>query len=203
MTGWDELARSLGRRVTASELATRLGHVPSLDGVGLPDASALVLLTRRAFPPSVLERRLRFLRAMGWYPPTAPMVTPGVDPALPDEASVADWVAAVHGAATVVSSGPGVGALAWSLGRPVEGVEPVSTDTRELDAFFDRFADSVDPAWRERPAPTVGIPPPWSRLEAVTMGADRWFGRGRVGPLWSGLADLVAAAGDQKRRRWP
>jgi hypothetical protein len=203
VTGWDELAKSVGRRVAACELATRLGYVAAVDEAGLPDPSALVLLTPRAFPAAVLERRLRFLRAMEWYPQAAPAVTPGVDPVLPDEAGVADWVAAVHGASKVVSSEPGVGAMAWSLGRPVDGVGPVGTDTRALDAYFDRLADAVDPSWRGRPALPAGIPPPWSRVEAVTVGADRWFGRARTGPLWSTLTDLAAGAGDQKRRRWP
>ncbi len=192
----------VAERVIAHEIGWRTGRTLLLDVPIDPGLPPLPLLAGRAFPPALLERRLRFLRAMEWYPDEAPAVTPGVDPALPDEASLADWVAAVFGAAVVLSSDPRVGALAWSLGRPVRGVAAGTTDTGPLDTFFDRAADALDPDWRRRARADMGTSPPWSRLETATVGADRWFGRGRAGPLWSGLSGLVAGAGDEKRKRW-
>ncbi|MGQ0615619.1 MAG: hypothetical protein ACT4PW_01285 [Acidimicrobiia bacterium] len=196
-----ELVDGIGRRVVEAELARRLPGRrpgPSTVGAAAPPQS-LALLVPHAFPLPVLERRLRFLRAAGWYPVEAPAVTPGRDPALPGEAGIADHVAAVLGASRIVSDGPDIGALAWALGRPLVGTGPAGTDVAVLSRYFDDLADQVDPGWRRLTPRPPTVVARWARMEAATVAADRWFGRGRGGRAWEAVADGVGRLGRLKR----
>ena len=92
------------------------------------------VLGHRAFPPDVLEKRLEYLRLMGWYPTEgdalvvegpAPALRPllddhpGLTPVeLPAFASLEDVAAAVSAAAAVVASSPAVAMLALGYGTP-------------------------------------------------------------------------------------
>lgn len=188
---------AIAGRVVESEMARRLGNGRPAE-VALPaGAPPVTLLAHRAFPRWSLERRLRFLRAMGWYPEAPPRVVIGVKPALPPDCWAVDWVAAVYGALSVEPALPAVAALLESLRSPA-GSEAAEA---ALDAYFDQVADGVQPGWRQRHQVTP-VPPAWSRLESVSTAADRWFGRGRSAILWPALAAALGRLGEEKRRRW-
>jgi hypothetical protein len=141
------------------------------------------------------------MRVVGWLPEGPSDFEPGADSALPIQASLEDWVAALYGAATITTSDPVWGGLASSVRHAGKDSDHVAAGIAALDAFFDGIADEADPHWRRTERPSLNVPA-WSRLEAVTVGADRWFGRSRSGTLWSLLADGVGRIGEEKRRRW-
>jgi hypothetical protein len=82
-------------------------------------------------------------------------------------------------------------AVAGSVGT---GTNPA--EVAALDLYFDRFAP------RPGPRPASAIAPAHRRLEACTVGADRWFGRARSGRVWPLAARTLAIAGETKRRLW-
>jgi hypothetical protein len=130
----------------------------------------------------VLDRRLRFVAAVGW----------DADTELPTLASPADHLAARRAAGTVASDDEDVRTMLAS-------VRGESFDTSSWDEFFDAVVDGIDPDWRSRPR--VQAPAPaWSRLEAVSVLGDAAFGRRRSASLWSPLREAVRVAGNVKRR---
>ncbi len=180
------------QRVVEHELTARLGPSAPLSvgpEAGLPP---LVLLAARTITPEVLQRRIRFLRIVGWL---AEPPTPLPEPSLPAQASLEDRVAAVL-VSPAVKSDPDLIALGDAYDGPDDG------EIRRLDAFFDRVADAVDPAWRQHVPGPPATSPAWSRLEAATMDADRWFGHRRTGRLWSSVASAAGWLGEEKRQRW-
>ncbi len=178
----------------------------------------MTTLAGRAFPRAVLERRLRFLRAVDWYPDAAPDVALGVDTdlplgSLPPEASLEDHLAAVVGARVVTVSqepaDPATAALVWALRgqSPVPStLPPTPGEIAELAAFFDRQADAADPEWRVRLSDADGggiaAVTTWARLEAATLSGDRFFGRRPAGRAWGTVSRLVWWLAEYKRRRW-
>ena len=189
--------RLLEERILASEWARR-GGPPAGSGWtaemdGLPPLSELA---DRAFPAWVLERRLRFWDVLGHRPGPGPM-TGGLADAPPGAAGAEDLAAWVYGSPSVETDDPFVAALARALGRPCSG-PPGDPGARDhLDGFFERWAGPP------RPVPARAVPPAYSRVEAASAGADRWFGRRGPGAGWEQLSRAVAWSGRLKRRVRP
>ena len=182
-------------RIISHETSRRTGRAFPIE---LPaDAPPLTILTRNAFPPEVLERRERFLRAVGWIDGPVDECTPGERPGLPPEATIEDHVAVVACARRVQARSLAEAALAASLGVEVTGVEPPAVVAASWSDVFDAAADAEAPGWRSRPPVGAG---PWPRLEAVVLGADSLFGRRRALPVWPALGRLVGRLGVAKRR---
>lgn len=197
------LAQRVQDRVVDHELRRRLGPGAPTTVQLPPELPPAALLAARAFPVGVLERRLRFIRAVGWWPEPPFVFSDELGPRLPLEASLEDEIATLWGASQVQVTDPALSVLSAALRLPLSGRSAAPAgDLDELDAFFDRMADQIDPGWRDHAGPATAIPPAWSRLEAATTHADWWFGRRRAGRFWRILHGVVTALGNQKRRRW-
>lgn len=192
----EELLAEVRRAILAHETASRLG--PGSPPLQPPHGSGpgpLTELAGRAFPAWLLERRLRFLRAVGWID-VVESYRPGVAPALPPVASLADHVAVVSAASTVVTDDAELAAMAAALGRRVDGPRPAAADPDAWRSLFDALADARDPRWRvHRPSPATA-----AALEAVACEADSWFGRRRSRSPWRVLRGAARRAGETKRR---
>lgn len=126
----------------ASEAAAGCAHV-SVTGdrsrAGIPGAVEVphpALLAPRLFPARVLEKRLAFLRAMGWWPggDDAPVVVQG---AAADAGRAADVAAALAGRAVVaLRAEPSDGAFADALAAELPGTAQVP----DLAGVEDRVA---------------------------------------------------------------
>src|SRR5580700_7376556 len=92
----DERLHEVVARVVTHEMVTR---IPGARAIPLlpDDLPPVTWLAHQAFPPWVMERRLRFHRALDWYPESPTEAVFGQHPALPPEASLEDWVAAYAG----------------------------------------------------------------------------------------------------------
>ena len=194
----DPLIAAVVDRIVAHETAWRVGRALPVELPPPPAGTGPVtVLAGGAFGRGVLDRRERFLRAVGWIDGAVDDCRPGQLPGLPPEATVEDHVAALAAARRVHAGSPVEAALAGSLGVAVVGVEVPPLDTSFWRAFFDDVADRTDPAWRDRARTPGGA---WPRLEAVTLAADSAFGRRRVLPVWRALGRVVAQLGVAKRR---
>lgn len=198
MVAAPDLVAAVSVRVVETEMARR---IPDWDGRSVavpPGLPPLTMLADRAYSRDVLERRLRFLRLMGWYPDPPPVVVPGTAPVLPDQATVEDHLAVIYGAAGVSAADPAIAALSSALRDGPPGPE----ETRALTAFFDQQADAVDPGWRGRWPHDPAAASAFARGEAANLHGDRLFGRRRAGRLWTAISDVVWRLAEQKRRRW-
>lgn len=224
-----DLIAAVSARIVETEMARR---IPDWDGRELAPPSSLpplTLLADRAFPRPALERRLRFLRVMGWYPDHRRAVAPGVDPQLPPEATVEDHLAVIVGAsaatalrppalpppAAPAATGPAVALTAAPFPDPataalvgvlrLEGPSrpPDPGDIAALAAFFDRQADAVDPRWREH-WPGDGTPAvtAWAPAEATARCGDRYFRSRPADRAWAVLSAVIWRLAEQKRRLW-
>jgi hypothetical protein len=213
MMGPADLVAAVSARVTCCEMARR---APDWDGrsVTLPEGlGPLTVLAGRVYPTFVLERRLQFLRAVGWLSETH--VGPEARAALPPDASVEDHLAVLYGAGPhdPLVAGPqaGVDPALVALGRALRGGDRGSDASDRdridaLDAFFDSLADTIDPGWQHRSprevSATLAADTVWARVEATGLHGDRFFGRRRSGRRWAALSDLMWRLAERKRRRW-
>ncbi len=190
-----DLVAAVSARVVWSEMARR---IPDWDGRPVtvpPGLPPLTTLADRAYPRAVLERRLRFLRLMEWYPGEA---------TLPPEAGIEDRLAIIWASAAPPDpdADPGATSLIWALRAPGT-VRPGGREgMAALAAFFDGQADTIDPGWRDRWPRHPLAASAWARAEAAALPADRFFGRMRAGAGWDALSDLVWRLAELKRRRW-
>lgn len=192
-----ELLRAVEARILAHELRRR-----EAVGAAVParlDGPPITVLTARAFPRPLLERRLRFLRTVGWIGGDIGPCIPFESPALPAPAGVADHVAVIAFAPRVGTDAPALASLAAAVGAPVVTPSPglaVAVDDGSWDAHLDAAADAHDPAWRHR----AGRAPDWAGLEAVTVQLDAAFGRRRARSAWPALREAARWSGEVKRR---
>lgn len=185
--------RLVSDRILANEWARR-GGPPATGGwaaelAGLPPVSELAA---RAFPVWVLERRLRFWDLLGHRP--GPVQGRLGDVPLPP-AGAEDYAAWVYGAPAVSTADPFVAGLARALGRDCDGPATGPDAADRLERFLGRWAGPPGTG-----PDHLAVPPAFSRLEAATVAADRWFGRRGPGAGWDRLSTAVGWAGRMKRR---
>lgn len=189
--------RLLEERILAAEWARRGGPPPGEGWAAeLDDLPPLTELADRAFPAWVLERRLRFWDALGHRPGPGPYVG-GLGQLPVPGTGAEDHAAWVYGSPAVETDDPFVAGLARALGRPCRGPAADPDARHRLEGFFLRWAGPPGPE------PARAVPPPYSRLEAATVAADRWFGRRGPGMGWERLSSAVGWAGRIKRRVRP
>lgn len=190
-----ELLRAVEARILAHELRRRAAVAATVPA--RHDGPPLTVLAARAFPRPLLERRLRFLRAVGWIDGDLGPCVPFEAPALPAPAGVADHVAVIGLAPRVETDDPALAALAHAVGAPVAASAPAApVDDGSWDAYLDALADAHDPSWRHR----AGRGPDWAGLEAVTVQLDAAFGRRRARSAWPALREAARWSGEVKRR---
>jgi hypothetical protein len=201
MTPADSLVHEVRQRIVDHELARRVGRrSPAHDeaAVTVTGAPPLTALTGRVFGRAVLERRQRFLQAVGWIALPLDECVPGRTPALPDVASIEDHLAVMIAAGHVRADDVDVATMAASLDATVVGTEPAPLDAARWDEHFDRIADGLVPGWRHRVTATGSA---WAALEAVSVAGDTWFGRRRQArSLWPVARRAVEGAAEVKRR---
>lgn len=188
----------IGQRILDVEWRRRAPGDPPSDLLsalgGLPPLS---VLAGRAFPRWVLDRRLTFLEKVGWDRPLPPTLTSLGD--LPQTVTIPeDMVALVAGAVRVATDDPFLAALARCFGRPCDGPDQSADAVQQLDDLIDRFA-SRPAATSVDTGPDPAVSPTRSRMEALTVRADRRFGRSGMARGWEGLYAAVSAAGRAKR----
>ena len=190
--------RLISDRILAIEWARR-GGPPAAGGwvAELADLPPLSILADRAFPSWVLERRLRFWAALGYWPGPG-RLDGGLDDIRLPCARAEDYAAWVYGSPAVATADAFLASLARSLGRDCDGPPNGPDPQGRLERFFLRWGGAPQPD----PWPPA-VPPAYARLEAATITGDRWFGRRGPSPGWDRLSTAVGWAGRTKRRLRP
>jgi hypothetical protein len=198
-----EPADLVSRRILEIELRKRGRSPVEVPSSWPADVPPLSVLARRVFPDFVLERRLRYLRAIGRYPADGPVLRSidEIGAGLHQIGATAeDVVAWVSGASSVQSAEPFLAALGWSLSKPGSGPAPSPDAVEIVDGHLDALAGcSADP---ESDQPNLHVSPVWSRIEAATLPGDRFFGRRGPSDMWPRAAESVGRLGELKRRVW-
>lgn len=196
----------ISARILSVEAARRVGPgYPSGAGrhTGRPEPPEglppLAIVAERCFPLWVSLRIDRFEEAIGSRRGSRPLRT--LDAAARAGATPEELIAGVRAAGSVETTDPYLAALAWSLGVQCRGPIPAPGSTALVDSWLD---DALGPlSGPSASGPRADLPPEWGRLEAATVGGDRFFGRRAPPPTWEAAAAAVGRLGQIKRRIRP